>query len=167
MLKITRMMKIADLFTTGNFIAGVISIFLAGEGDLALASIAILAGVFFDFFDGRIARMTGTSNEFGKQLDSLADLTTFGVAPAVLGFQSGLDSVPAIIILIIFAVCGMLRLARFNTIKAKGFIGIPITTNGILFPALWLVFSGFSGYVTIIYAMMSYLMISDIKVKKL
>ncbi len=128
--------------------------------------IAILIGVVFDILDGRIARMTKTENEMGKQLDSLADLTTFGIAPAVLGYTIGLNSILDIIILTFYETCGMVRLARFNMTEMKGFRGLPITTGGIIYPVLLLIYTTVPGYVIIFYALSGLLMISDIKVKK-
>lgn len=78
------MFTLANLFTAANLISGVLAVLLACMGRLDLAPYAIFAGAFFDFLDGFVARMMNTAGELGKQLDSLADMITFGVAPGVI-----------------------------------------------------------------------------------
>jgi CDP-diacylglycerol---serine O-phosphatidyltransferase len=166
-LRMSRILKLADFFTLANFICGLLSIFYTINHDFKTASLLIIAAVFMDFIDGRVARVTGSSNEFGKQLDSLSDAVSFGVAPAILGYGLGLNSYLAIIILVYFASCGVLRLARFNIINEKGFIGVPITVNGLLFPILHFILGGFNNYVLIVYVLMGLLMISTVKIRKI
>jgi CDP-diacylglycerol--serine O-phosphatidyltransferase len=122
----------------------------AGHGHFRLASIAIAAAVFFDGLDGRIARMTNTVSDFGRELDSLADVITFGIAPAALAFAWGVyfvqPSDPVVLeylrrggyfVAFLFLLCGACRLARFNIQKnpipknpgrpdRKYFVGLPI-----------------------------------------
>jgi len=161
-----KVMKTADYFTIGNFACGLVSIFFALQGEIGISALLILAAVAFDFIDGRIARCLKQQNEFGKQLDSLSDVVSFGVAPAVFGYAQGLTSWYAVIILVAFASCGMLRLARFNISNSKGFIGVPITVNGVLFPVIYGIFGIFNQYILILYLVMGYLMVSSIRVKK-
>lgn len=78
------MFNIANLFTAANMISGILAILLAFMGRIDLAPFAIFAGAIFDFFDGFIARKVGSDGEMGKQLDSLADMITFGVAPSII-----------------------------------------------------------------------------------
>lgn len=78
------MFNLANLFTAANLISGVIAILLAFSGRLDLAPFAIFCGLIFDFFDGFAARMLKKSGDFGKQLDSFADMITFGVAPGII-----------------------------------------------------------------------------------
>lgn len=78
------MFNIANIFTAGNLISGIISIILALQGYIDVASYVIIIGAIFDFLDGFIARILRTSGDLGKQLDSLADIVTFGVAPGIL-----------------------------------------------------------------------------------
>jgi len=78
------MFSIPNLFTAANLLCGVFAIILALAGRIDLAPFAIFAGLFFDFFDGFLARKLKISGELGKQLDSLADMITFGVAPGVI-----------------------------------------------------------------------------------
>ncbi|CCH41158.1 CDP-diacylglycerol-serine O-phosphatidyltransferase [Wickerhamomyces ciferrii] len=99
----------------------------------------ILLGLFFDFFDGRVARLRNRSSLLGQELDSLADLISFGVAPASIAFAIGFQSTIDVLILSFFVLCGLTRLARFNvtvttipkdlTGKSKYFEGLPIPTS--------------------------------------
>lgn len=166
-MKLLKSLKLADYFTIGNFVSGILAILFAFEFKLLLASVMLIAAFIFDALDGRVARATKKANNFGKELDSLADLTSFGVAPVIFGFAAGLDSIASMVVLVFFATCGMLRLARFNVLKVKDFIGLPITTNGLLFPLLYLFLGNFQWYITIVYLIVGILMISDFKVKKL
>ena len=109
-------------------------------------------------------------NSFGKELDSLADLISFGVAPAALYHALHEPRTPIVLILILFIVCGMLRLARYNISTGEGFEGIPITVNGFLFPALYLLYIFKPSSIVIwpvVYATMSILMVSSLKIKRI
>lgn len=170
-MKIFKTIKLADYVTLANFVCGFLSIIFAVQNQFRLSAVLILLAVLFDFLDGRVARMTKTNNEFGKQLDSLCDAVSFGVAPALLAYSLGLDDLKALVVLTFFASCGILRLARFNTLKIKGFMGVPITTNGLVFPILYLALSffgyAFNDYYLILYLVMGFLMISDLRIKKM
>lgn len=128
------------LLTLGNGVCGMASIAVAtsalldwtSEEQLFVAGLLIFAGMVFDALDGSAARMTGQSSEFGAQLDSLCDAITFGAAPAVIvwRFSSILPHRIAWAIGVIFALCVLIRLARFNTEtgeddKHEGFDGLP------------------------------------------
>jgi CDP-diacylglycerol---serine O-phosphatidyltransferase len=132
------MIVLPSLFTVSSIFCGVYSIMLsAGEntGDnFYRAAVAIFFGNFFDAFDGRVARMTKTQSDFGVELDSLADVITFGVAPAILVYKWALYGLgfAGILIAAVYASCGAIRLARFNVMAhAEGgvqrfFVGLPI-----------------------------------------
>src|ERR1700694_3066999 len=133
------MFVLPNLFTVSSIFCGVYSITLsAGEptGDnFYRAAGAIFFGSFFDAFDGRVARLTRTQTDFGVELDSLADVITFGVAPAILLYRWALFglSTLGIAICAIYAACGAIRLARFNVLAhadtagaARYFVGLPI-----------------------------------------
>ena len=132
------MFVLPNLFTVSSIFCGVYSITLsAGEstGDnFYRAAVAIFFGSFFDAFDGRVARLTRTQSEFGVELDSLADVVTFGVAPAILVYKWALAGMGlfGIVICSIYAACGAIRLARFNVLAhaesgaQRFFIGLPI-----------------------------------------
>ena len=139
---------LADVFTLGNAACGVGAVFLA-MAYMASQSLAQFywaaalapAAFIFDVFDGRIARARHTTSALGRELDSLADVISFGVAPAALGFAAGLDGVWDAVILVYFVCCGVSRLARYNVTaealsqgagKVKYFEGTPIPTSVVL-----------------------------------
>ena len=122
-----------NLITTGNIFFGFFSIIKGLQGQFLWAASAILLAAVFDVLDGRVARLTGGTSEFGVQYDSLCDLVSFGLAPAFLMYQTGLSEMGRIgwIACFLFLACGALRLARFNVQtsigKASGdFTGLPI-----------------------------------------
>lgn len=127
---------LANGCTALNLLAGFASLEFASRGKFVLAALAVLAGMVFDALDGKIARLfSATGSAFGKELDSLCDVVTFGVAPAFLLYQVMQHRYPVLAALVAgcFAVCGAMRLARFNTnpaIPGKGFTGMPITGAG-------------------------------------
>ncbi len=172
---IIRLLKVADILTIGNFVSGIFSIFSSIKGDAVSAAAFIFLAVAFDFFDGRVARMLKQQNSFGKELDSLADLTSFGVAPAVAAYSlipAGSFGAISKAIAVFYATAAMLRLARFNISKIKGFEGLPTTAAAIGFAAMLVVFSAFklpmSGLIILLYMLASgMLMISSVKIKKL
>jgi CDP-diacylglycerol--serine O-phosphatidyltransferase len=116
-----------NLFTLSSVFCGFISISLSASGkggvpgDLYQAALAICFGFFFDTADGRVARLTKTQTELGRDLDSLADLITFGVAPALLVYKWGLTSFGRLGIFIagLFVCAGAMRLARFNVLSRR------------------------------------------------
>jgi len=132
------MIVLPSLFTVSSIFCGVYSIMLSsGEttGDnFYRAAVAIFFGNFFDAFDGRVARMTKTQSDFGVELDSLADVITFGVAPAILVYKWALYGLgfAGIVIAGVYAACGAIRLARFNVLAhaeegvQRFFVGLPI-----------------------------------------
>ena len=121
-----------SLFTTGNLFLGFWAIVKTLDGHYAEAAPLLFWAGVLDALDGRIARMTGTASEFGGQLDSLADVISFGVAPALLVYSWGLSTVPRSgwLTAFLFVMCGSLRLARFNVshhvVDGRYFVGMPI-----------------------------------------
>src|ERR1700716_1045799 len=121
-----------SLFTTGNLFLGFWAIVRTFRGQYAEAAPLIFWAILLDVLDGRIARMTGTTSEFGAELDSLADVVSFGVAPALLAYSWGFASLPRVgwLVAFLFVACGALRLARFNVQKSsvdgRYFVGLPI-----------------------------------------
>jgi CDP-diacylglycerol--serine O-phosphatidyltransferase len=121
-----------SLFTTGNLFLGFWSIVRAVHGQYAEAALLIGGSIVLDMLDGRIARLTGTSSEFGGELDSLADAISFGVAPALLAYEWGFASMQRAgwLACFLFVMCGVLRLARFNVqrhvVDGRYFVGMPI-----------------------------------------
>jgi len=110
-----------NLFTTSALFAGFYSVIAANEAQFSHAAIAILVAMVLDGFDGRVARMTNTTTEFGAEYDSMADMVSFGVAPAFLMYTWSLSSLPedpwghlSWVVAFVYAACCGLRLARFN-----------------------------------------------------
>jgi CDP-diacylglycerol--serine O-phosphatidyltransferase len=168
------------LFTAGNIFLGFLSILRSFNGAMlaaagaagasehfSIAAKAIGAAVFLDGLDGRIARMTNTASDFGREMDSLADVVSFGIAPAVLAFAWGVQFVDTSIaegirgqlfnagyfIAFLFLLCGAARLARFNVQKnpvpknpghpdRKYFVGLPIPASALLVAAVVFAFGG-------------------------
>src|SRR5688572_19093564 len=119
-----------SLFTLANLFCGWACVVHAMRGDIATAAPFVGFAVVLDMLDGRIARMTGTTSDFGVQLDSLADLISFGMAPAVLAFQWGLVPLGRIgwAVGFMYLTAAALRLARFNiqvNTDKRYFIGLP------------------------------------------
>ncbi|ERI92267.1 CDP-diacylglycerol--serine O-phosphatidyltransferase family protein [Clostridiales bacterium oral taxon 876 str. F0540] len=151
---------------------------MACERNFLLSSAFIIVSAIFDRYDGRIARFFGVENTLGKELDSLADVISFGVAPSVLTFYiCNLLSYSLIgyIITILMPIAGAYRLARYNAFDFNGvFTGVPITIVGC-FMALYYIIYIFANaaiminiiVIAIIVCICSYLMISNIKLKKL
>ncbi|TDG12975.1 CDP-diacylglycerol--serine O-phosphatidyltransferase [Seongchinamella unica] len=106
-----------NLFTTGGLFAGFYAVIAALRGDFESAPIAILAALVLDGLDGRIARLTNTQSKFGAEYDSLADMVSFGVAPALVMFSFALGDLGKFgwSAAFIYVACAALRLARFNT----------------------------------------------------
>jgi CDP-diacylglycerol---serine O-phosphatidyltransferase len=121
-----------NLFTTGNLFCGFWAIISVFQDKFSLAAMAILLAGIFDVLDGKVARISGGSSKFGVQYDSLADLVSFGIAPAVLAFSWALRPYGRFgwLAAFLFVVCGALRLARFNVQTTSGeskyFKGLPI-----------------------------------------
>jgi CDP-diacylglycerol---serine O-phosphatidyltransferase len=152
-----RSYTVADLFTLGNGSCGTISIFLClnyiAEGRnrwFWIAFVLLFVALFFDIFDGYWARRSQRKSSLGADLDSLSDVVSFGVAPAVLGFTLGMRGGWDMLILTYFVVCGISRLARFNVTaaalsdasgKVKYFEGTPIPTSILIVLLLGLAFA--------------------------
>ncbi len=133
------MFVLPNLFTVSSIFLGFYALVLcAGEAtpqQLYQAALAIFFAQFFDAFDGRVARMTKTQSDFGVQLDSLADVVSFGAAPALLVYKWALAplGLAGLFVAFAFCACGALRLARFNVLSQRGdkgpsrfFVGLPI-----------------------------------------
>jgi CDP-diacylglycerol--serine O-phosphatidyltransferase len=120
------------LLTLGNIFLGFFAIVKAIDGRFTAAATCLVFAAVLDKFDGLVARKTGTDSDFGKELDSLADVISFGMAPALLAFTWGLGLVPKLgwAVCFLFLMCGTLRLARYNVQSSGGdkrwFAGLPI-----------------------------------------
>ncbi|CCM02354.1 uncharacterized protein FIBRA_04449 [Fibroporia radiculosa] len=148
-----RSFRLADLVTIANGICASFSMFMSAkylvtkdEDYLWSALFFPYAGLMFDFLDGKVARWRNESSMLGQELDSLADLISFGVAPALLAFAVGLRTYLDTVVLTGFICCGLARLARFNATvalvpkdakgKAQYFEGLPIPSSLVLVAVL-------------------------------
>ena len=176
-----------NLFTLSSVFCGFVSISLSASGqggaDLYQAALAICFGFFFDTADGRVARLTKTQTDLGRDLDSLADLVTFGVAPALLVYKWGLTSFGrwGIFVSGLFVCAGAMRLARFNVLsrredasgvhKAPGKymlgLSIPASASVLVFMVIVAHNVGLyawvgQGFVAVVVLVLSYLMVSRV-----
>lgn len=143
-----REFHLADWFTLGNAVCGIGALFstmtFIETSDVAhiyFACALVLAALVFDVLDGRIARWRQKSSAMGRELDSLADIISFGVAPAIIGYGCGMQGFYDRIVLAYFVACGVSRLARYNVTaealsdggdKVKYFEGTPIPTSVLI-----------------------------------
>jgi CDP-diacylglycerol--serine O-phosphatidyltransferase len=195
-----REFHLADWFTLGNACCGVGALFsvmtylqTGAVWHLILACGLIPAALVFDVLDGRIARWRQRASAMGRELDSLADVISFGVAPAAIAYAAGMQGLYDRIILVFFVACGVSRLARYNVTaeklsegsdKVKYFEGTPIPTSmflvlliafaawqGAIGPALWFGAVQIAGYtlhpLVLLFAVSGSLMISRIHIPKL
>lgn len=181
--------NIPNAITLCNLLCGTISAWCAATGDLQNAALFILLGILFDFFDGMVARLLNVASPMGKELDSLADLVTSGVAPAFILFYVLRECLAigwlACVAFLIPVAAGF-RLAKFNldTRQSHSFLGLPAPSNalvwvavGLLYGATWanslsivkigdvhaMLFSGVGPYLLVFLAVLcSALMVSEI-----
>lgn len=123
---------IPNLLTTGNLFSGLFSLLAVFNANYLAAAVAILVALVFDMLDGKSARWTNSTSQFGVEYDSLADLVSFGVAPGLLIYSWALSSHGMLgsAVMFAFVACGALRLARYNVMASVGeskyFMGLPI-----------------------------------------
>lgn len=158
--------NIPNFFTFLNLALGFLSIAFSINGDYLGASILLLVALLADGLDGYLARKLKTDSSFGVEIDSLADIVSFGVGPAVLMHTFHGEWMVTIAALI-FLLGGAFRLARYNVTKGEveGYQGMPITVNGFIFPVLYLLNTN-ATTVSAAFIIVFVLMISRFKVKK-
>ncbi len=165
-----------NLITAGSLFAGFYVIIASTDGNFVRAAWFILLSAILDGLDGKVARLTGTTSKFGMELDSLADVVAFGVAPGVLLYTWALKPYGKLgwLAAFLYVVCGALRLARFNvqvsTVESKRFIGMPIPAAASIVATCVLLFFELGGTGTIkkvsmvlLVFLLAYLMVSNIK----
>ena len=195
-----REFHLADWFTLGNAVCGVGALFSAmsylATQDVVhiyFAAALVLAALIFDVLDGRIARWRQKSSAMGRELDSLADVISFGVAPAIIAYGCGMQGLYDRVVLAYFVACGVSRLARYNVTaetlsgedgKVRYFEGTPIPTSIVLVAVLalaawqgavrdqlWggaMVLGGFTLHpLVLLFALSGSLMISRLRIPKL
>ena len=162
--------SLPNILTVSNLFLGVLAIILAIQGDqyVDYAAITVIIGMLADGLDGRVARMLNAQSEFGKELDSLSDVITFGVAPAFIMYVVVLQdfNLLGIFVTAIFPICGALRLARFNVQAGVPgyFIGLPITAAGGVLATLALYHQVFNPVLLAVsMLLLAFLMVSKVK----
>lgn len=161
---------VPSIITLANLVLGIFSLIYSMTQQFQMAAIMVLLCMIMDGVDGKVARKLEASSNFGKELDSLADLVSFGVAPSLLIYFKVLNQFSwiGLVITICFSVAGAIRLARFNVLNISGhFIGVPITAAGSLLAILSLISNKISPYAWLgIVIGLAFLMVSNLKVPK-
>ncbi len=161
---------IPNIITLTNLVLGIVSLCYTMEGKYNEAAISILFAMVMDGLDGRLARRLEVASDFGKELDSLSDLVSFGVAPAILSYAAVMSKLGnwTLLLAIVFALCGAIRLARFNVLNINNyFVGIPITFAGSLLAIFVLLSNKLPLYFyPVLTMLLSFLMVSKLKVPK-
>jgi CDP-diacylglycerol--serine O-phosphatidyltransferase len=165
-----------NLFTSGNLFCGFFATLAIFKGRYIHASIAILIAGVFDVLDGKIARLAGANSRFGIEYDSLADLISFGLAPALLVYSWALKPYGRVgwLASFLFLACGALRLARFNvqtaTLDNKFFKGLPIPAAAWMIALTVLLYARLGAqvghqqvYVLVMIYLLAFLMVSNIR----
>lgn len=163
---------IPNLLTFINLSLGIISIVETFHKNYFVAAALVIIAAIIDRYDGKVARLLNVSSELGKELDSLSDLISFGIAPALLIFTKyQYISTIGICISLIYIISGSYRLAKYNLSKFNGvFNGIPITISGLVITLFALaVPSNYTSFIlsNILTLIFAYLMISEFKFKKI
>lgn len=178
-MNIKEYIALADLISLFNASFGFLAIISVLNGDLSLAAMFILIAVIFDSLDGWVARKSNRVDDlgFGKNIDSLCDAISFGVAPGILLFAASKSYfIPYINILValLIVLCGILRLSRFNVLSDSGtnfgkskFIGLPIPTTALILGSFYLSGIFNIGLALIIMTAVSLLMISTVEYTKI
>lgn len=167
--------NLTNIITLFNLLFGSISILYILRGEYSYAAICIILAVLMDSMDGRVARRLHTASELGKELDSLCDLVSFGVAPSILIYTQVFSSFntftarAAVAAALLYIICGALRLARFNVLNCKDFfLGIPITLAGALMAMISLFSASIpDSIILVIMFILAFLMVSNLRVPKL
>ena len=162
-------------FTTGNLCCGFFSLIEASRGHYETAALLIIAAGVLDGLDGRIARLTGTTSEFGVEFDSMADISSFGIAPAFLAYEWALQPFHRVgwLIAFLFVACAATRLARFNiqhgSSDKRFFVGLPSPAAAGAIASFALAFPeppaqlGYSVLIGVLVAAAALLMVSHVR----
>ncbi|NDI36962.1 CDP-diacylglycerol--serine O-phosphatidyltransferase [Chengkuizengella sediminis] len=161
--------SLPSVFTVANLFIGITSIIFVFNDQPQIAALLVIIAILTDGIDGRVARALNVQSEFGKELDSLSDVISFGVAPAFLMYVVAFQEMNTIgwIATAIFPICGALRLARFNVVTndvKEHFIGLPIPAAGGIMSSLALFHEGIHPILLVIITIvLSLLMVSNVK----
>ena len=173
------------ILTYMSLVSAVLGMVFAHKGAFGAAMLCLFLSGFCDAFDGKVARSkknrTDDEKAFGIQIDSLCDAVSFGVFPAVLCFHMGMDGFPGLVILFLYCLCAVIRLAFFNVLEGnrqkaeggcnKSYRGLPVTSVSILLPVVWLfrrLMSAhmFLGLLQVVMAVTAFLFVLDFSVRK-
>jgi CDP-diacylglycerol---serine O-phosphatidyltransferase len=165
-----KLFTLPNIITLGNLTCGIMGLIALHNGDVKQASALILVALILDFLDGFVARMTNSYSDIGKQLDSLADMVSFGVLPSLILFHLLIDADLLRYIALLPAMASALRLAKFNIDERQSdsFRGLPTPANAMVIAAFpFILDQGFTFLNTDIIlsaysVVISYIMISDI-----
>ncbi|WP_198520856.1 CDP-diacylglycerol--serine O-phosphatidyltransferase [Alteribacter populi] len=161
----------ANFLTILNLGLGGFAMLAVLQGQYGMSVAFICLAAIFDRLDGKVARKLNITSDMGKQLDSLCDIISFGVAPALLVYQSVLHqfSAAGMFLTILFIACGAIRLARFNVTEQEGFfVGLPITAAGCILTVSFLLKDTITSAIfMLIILTLSLLMISNFRVRKM
>ena len=173
------------ILTYMSLVSAVLGMVFAHKGAFGAAMLCLFLSGFCDAFDGTVARTKKNRTEdekaFGIQLDSLCDVVSFGVAPAFACYCMGVNSVPGMVILCVYVVCAVIRLAFFNVQEAKRqqveegcnkyYRGLPVTSSAIIFPVFYLLrpllpAKLFAVLLHVLCGLIAFLFVLDFRVKK-
>ncbi|MDW0112930.1 CDP-diacylglycerol--serine O-phosphatidyltransferase [Sporosarcina saromensis] len=162
--------QLANAITLTNLSFGIIAILLISRDLSHMSLVFIFLAALFDRFDGMVARHFQSESLFGKELDSLSDLISFGVAPALLIYTTNLSNMlwVGIVATIFYILAGAVRLARYNVREFDGtFYGVPITAAGVLLTLSYFL-SHYVGpaFFVIVMIILGILMVSNIRIAK-
>ncbi|HEY4565880.1 CDP-diacylglycerol--serine O-phosphatidyltransferase [Planococcaceae bacterium Storch 2/2-2] len=162
--------QLANLLTLCNLSSSVLALIAIMNEWFHIAIVLLVVAALFDRFDGIAARKYDAASDFGKELDSLSDLVSFGVAPALLLYQAVLVDVPmlGITATVLFVVAGAIRLARYNVTEFDGaFVGLPITAAGVIAVLSYFIIPYISAAGLAIWLLvLAYFMVSHFKIAK-
>lgn len=162
----------SDLITSMNLVAGIFALFAALLGKTTTAIVLVAAAMLFDLFDGRIARYLKQEHALGRELDSLSDIVSFGVAPGIIALVIYQKNELVLVVAVLFALAAAYRLARFNLLAEKGvthFVGLPVPAAAflLLLAARFFVPVTMPWLFALIGILLAALMVSTIRIKKI
>ncbi len=185
MLKLIGFYDYTVILTYMSLVSAVIGMVLSSKGLFTAAIFCLMLSGFCDAFDGIVARSKKNRTEeekaFGIQIDSLCDAVSFGVAPAILCYFLGMDGIPGIVILVLYCLCGVIRLAFFNVLEGtrqkteggsnKTYLGLPITSSAMILPVFYLLrfllpADAFLVVLHLVMALTAFLFVLDFSMKK-
>ncbi|WP_368653308.1 CDP-diacylglycerol--serine O-phosphatidyltransferase [Ornithinibacillus sp. 4-3] len=163
--------QMANFITLINLALGIMAIIFMFEGSYKMSIFFIILAVVSDRFDGLVARKYNIESEFGKEFDSLCDLVSFGVAPALLVYHTSLSQLTGVgvTLVVLYIICGAIRLARYNVQEFDGsFYGIPITVCGFILTFFVIFHQHLSVlFFAIMISILTVSMISNIRIPKM